>query len=388
MALKKVYFDLLVFLFSSTLVCIIWSVSGGVRDLITPILLHIATGLFILFAGWQVTLLLKKLIFIGYSVDPSGKAVLITGCDTGFGHSTALELNKKGFKVYATCLFPNGDGAHVLRNECKFPDRMKILAMDIRKKEDIKAAHKEVEEDLQSSGFILWALINNAGIFRWGPIEWGDFDDHIMEPVRVNQIGTIMVTRTFLPLIRASHGRITNVTSATGRKCMPYMGAYSMSKFALIAFCEALRWELRRFGVKVISIEPAVANTAIASFENINNIIGNVRKETSKDILEQYSAKTWEEMFALTHFSHFAPQNAVRLGTIEAICRTVIDYDPEFSIHISPFYVRILFILMNLVPERWTLLFATLFPIFSNYRRCKECKIFDDLSGFDRQRKN
>ncbi|KAK8753854.1 hypothetical protein OTU49_017301, partial [Cherax quadricarinatus] len=79
-------------------------------------------------------------------IDPAGKAVFITGCDTGFGHLLALTLDKMGFKVYAGCLVPEGDGARSLLQEAS--SKLKVLRVDVTKDDEVRAAYKTIEHDM------------------------------------------------------------------------------------------------------------------------------------------------------------------------------------------------------------------------------------------------
>lgn len=179
-----------------------------------------------------------------------------TGCDTGFGHLLANKLNAEGYTVYAGCLNPTGRGPQDLLKFAKFPQRLHLLQLDVTKNEDIVAALALVKDSLQMKKEKLWGLVNNAGIAKFGLLEWGQISDY-EKLFDVNVLGMCRVTRAFLPLLRKSKGRVVNVASLAGRIAVPGLGIYSMSKHAVVAFSEALRREMLPWGVKVISIEPA-----------------------------------------------------------------------------------------------------------------------------------
>ncbi|TNN24679.1 D-beta-hydroxybutyrate dehydrogenase, mitochondrial [Liparis tanakae] len=133
--------------------------------------------------------------------DGRGRAVLITGCDSGFGHALALRLDRSGFVVFAGCLAPGGGGARALAAESS--GSLRILQMDVTSDEDVQRAKKIVQENLPEKG--LWAVVNNAGVSDWAEIEWssvGDFQDML----DVNLFGAIRTAIAFLPLVRASRG--------------------------------------------------------------------------------------------------------------------------------------------------------------------------------------
>ena len=112
-----------------------------------------------------------------------------------------------GFRVYATVLSEQSVGAQDLTTKCKFADNMCVLEMDVTKEDQIDRCYDLVESDLQTSGCVLWAVVNNAGILTYGHIEWGPFDE-FTKTFDVNVFGVIRVTRKFIPLIRLSRGNI------------------------------------------------------------------------------------------------------------------------------------------------------------------------------------
>ena len=83
-------------------------------------------------------------------IDVEKKAVLITGCDTGIGHELTKELDKLGFRVFAGCLFQDGPGASRLQQHCS--ENVKILQLDVTNQEQVTAAFRKVQEQLQDSG--------------------------------------------------------------------------------------------------------------------------------------------------------------------------------------------------------------------------------------------
>ncbi|CAB1330727.1 unnamed protein product [Coregonus sp. 'balchen'] len=176
----------------------------------------------------------------------AGRAVLITGCDSGFGHHLARGLDARGFVVFAGCLFPNGDGAQTLHRESSI--NMNILKLDVTKNEDVTQARTVVQSNLPEKG--LWAVVNNAGISDWSETEWNTVDDY-RNMAEVNLFGSIRTSIAFLPLVRASKGRMVYVSSIFAFFNCLTMGAYSMSKRGLEAFADCLRVEMAGFGVKV-----------------------------------------------------------------------------------------------------------------------------------------
>ncbi|XP_052760123.1 D-beta-hydroxybutyrate dehydrogenase, mitochondrial-like [Mya arenaria] len=199
------------------------------------------------------------------TIDPHGKAVLITGCDTGFGHQIALRLHNQGFTVFAGCLFPQGDGARAFRDrKCA---RLQVLHLDVTKDDHVKEALKAIKKKLPANG--LWAILNNAAINYMVDIEFSSID--LMKRIEeVNYYGMVRVTKAFIPLLRTSRGRIINVTSVKGRIALPSDVAYTTTKWAGEAFSDILRREMYRFGIRVVLIEPG----------NFGGITGMLNTET------------------------------------------------------------------------------------------------------------
>lgn len=187
------------------------------------------------------------------------KAVLVTGSDSGFGHGLAKHLDKLGFTVFAGVLDEKGSGAEELRRSCS--KRLSVLQMDVTNPQQIKDAHSKVIEKVQDKG--LWAVINNAGILGF-PMEgelipMADYKSCMA----VNFFGAVEVTKTFLPLLRKSKGRLVNISSMGGVFPIQQLAAYSSSKAALTMFSSVMRQELSKWGVKVSVIQPGGFRTNI-----------------------------------------------------------------------------------------------------------------------------
>ncbi|GFN78488.1 11-cis retinol dehydrogenase, partial [Plakobranchus ocellatus] len=194
------------------------------------------------------------------------KAVLITGCDQGFGYLLAKRLDGAGYKVFAGCLKANEDGPKRLKAETS--PKLEILQLDVTKEDQIEAARSTVADSLE--GHVMWAVVNNAGVGSHVEFEL-TLKSYFRRMIDVNLMGVVNVTRAFLPLVRAAKGRIINIASMAGRTGLPGFSAYSASKFGVIGFSECLRREMRHFGVKIILVEPFVYKTSMGTAENILN---------------------------------------------------------------------------------------------------------------------
>lgn len=206
------------------------------------------------------------------SIDSQGKAVLITGCDTGFGHRLAHRLvsSPYQFHVFAGCLSAQSEGAIALRSKYS-EDQLTVVELDVTKDDSVRQAREGVNEKLKQlkkrrvlTHEALWAVVNNAGIMQLLEIEFGDIRPFKAQ-LEVNTLGTVRTTKAFLPLLRASVdpnqrcqavGRIVNVASLAGRFTFPGFVAYCMSKGAVISFSDGLRREISKWGIEVVCIEP------------------------------------------------------------------------------------------------------------------------------------
>ncbi|XP_041844750.1 corticosteroid 11-beta-dehydrogenase isozyme 2 [Melanotaenia boesemani] len=186
-----------------------------------------------------------------------GKAVFITGCDSGFGNAAAKRLDAMGFEVFATVLDLMGDGAKDLQRCCSA--RLTLLQVDITQPQQVQQALLDTKAKLGLRG--LWGLVNNAGVC----VNFGDVELSLMSNFRgcmeVNFFGTLSITKNFLPLLRQAKGRIVTISSPAGDQPFPCLAAYGASKAALNLFTDTLRHELEPWGVQVSTILPSSYRT-------------------------------------------------------------------------------------------------------------------------------
>jgi NADP-dependent 3-hydroxy acid dehydrogenase YdfG len=198
--------------------------------------------------------------------EPS-KAVLITGCSTGIGRATAERLAASGHTVYAT--------ARRLESIADLEAKgCKLLALDVTDEESMQAAVKAVEEAEGAVG----ALVNNAGYSQSGAIE-----DVAMESVRrqfeTNVLGLLRMCQLVLPgMRRQGSGRIVNISSMGGKLVFPGGGIYHATKHAVEALSDALRFEVRGFGIGVSIVEPGLIKTEFATA-----VVNSIDEGTSSD---------------------------------------------------------------------------------------------------------
>ncbi len=170
------------------------------------------------------------------------KVVLVTGASSGLGQAIAKALAAKGHRVFGTARAPQGGASQGFIT----------LPLDVTQDESVAACISEI---IRSAGRID-ALINNAGFGIAGAIEDTSAAEALAQ-FETNFFGTHRVCRAVLPHLRAQRaGLIINMSSLAGRIPLPFQGFYSATKFAIEAYTEALRMEVRPFGIGVSMIEP------------------------------------------------------------------------------------------------------------------------------------
>jgi NAD(P)-dependent dehydrogenase (short-subunit alcohol dehydrogenase family) len=185
-------------------------------------------------------------------------AVVITGASSGIGEAAALHLDGLGYTVFAG-VRKKRDG-DALRKRAS--PALRPVSLDVTDAGSLAAAAETVAAETGDDG--LAALVNNAGISVFGPLEFLPLDE-LRRQLEVNVVGVVATTQAFLPLLRRGKGRIVNIGSLSGMMAAPFLGAYSASKFALEAVTDALRMELSPWDLKVSIVEPA--NTATPIWE-------------------------------------------------------------------------------------------------------------------------
>ncbi|KAL4685389.1 hypothetical protein H8959_000986 [Pygathrix nigripes] len=241
------------------------------------------------------------------------RAVLITGCDSGFGKETAKKLDSMGFTVLATVLELNSPGAIELRTCCS--PRLRLLQLDLTKPGDISRVLEFTKAHTTSTG--LWGLVNNAGHNEV-------VADAELSPVatfrscmEVNFFGALELTKGLLPLLRSSRGRIVTVGSPAGDMPYPCLGAYGTSKAAVALLMDTFSCELLPWGVKVSIIQPGCFKT-----ESVRNCgsVGKAQAIATGQPASRAAAGLWQGLHrtlaravpALATPGHVRPQPSCR----------------------------------------------------------------------------
>lgn len=192
------------------------------------------------------------------------KAVLITGCSSGIGRATARRLAAGGWTVYATAR--RLDSISDLEAAGS-----RTLALDVTDEASMVAAVGTIEQTHGAVG----VLINNAGYSQSGAIETVPLEA-VRRQFETNVFGLARLTQLVLPKMRDQRwGKIVNLGSMGGKLVFPGGGWYHATKHALEAVSDALRFEVRGFGIDVILLEPGLITTefghaAVASMSEID----------------------------------------------------------------------------------------------------------------------
>jgi len=188
--------------------------------------------------------------YFGVMSATASKAVLITGCSTGIGRATAAHLAAKGWTVYATARRPETI-ADLEAAGCR------TLGLDVTDDASMEAAVATVEAEHGAVG----VLINNAGYSQSGAVESVPMAD-VRRQFETNVFGLVRLTQLVLPgMRRQGWGKVVNMSSMGANFVFPGGGFYHATKYAVDAISDALRFEVKGFGIDVIIIQPGLIKT-------------------------------------------------------------------------------------------------------------------------------
>ena len=216
----------------------------------------------------------------------SSKTILITGCSSGIGYSTAVELKKRGHYVIATAR--KVEDVNRLKNE-----GFTVIHLDLA---DSQSIQKAVSDTLELTGGYCDALFNNGAFGQPGAVE--DLSRDVLRyQFESNLFGTHELTNLLIPVMRKQgHGRIIYNSSILGLVAMRYRGAYNASKFALEGLADTLRMELHGTNIHISLIEPGpiLSNFRTNSYALYKKNIDQVNS-FHKDAYEAMEARLQKE---------------------------------------------------------------------------------------------
>lgn len=253
------------------------------------------------------------------------KVVLITGGSSGIGKSIGEFLHQKGFVVYGTSRNPE----KVLNSI--FP----LVALDVRNSDSIKNA---VNRIIETSGR-LDIIINNAGVGITGPLEEIPTEE-IRNNFETNFFGPIEVMKAALPQMRKQNsGLIINITSIAGYMGLPYRSVYSASKGALELITEALRMEVKSFGIEITNVAPGDFATNIAA--------GRYHAPVIKDSAYE---KVYGEVLATMNDHVDAGSNPNEMA--EAVYKIIQTKKPNVHYKVGAFMQKFSIVLKRALPDK------------------------------------
>lgn len=260
------------------------------------------------------------------------KVILLTGASSGIGFDTAVALAQQGHKVYAAA-------RRVEMIEPLRPLGVVPLKMDVTDEASMQSA---VQTLLDAEGHID-VLINNAGYGYFGAVENVSMED-AKRQLEVNVFGLARLCQLVLPAMRQQgKGRIINTSSVAGKSVLYYGGWYHVSKYSVEALSDAMRMELKPFGIDVVMIEPGAIQTAwgtIAADHLAESSRGTVYEKTA-----QRMADNMRKIYTEGHISH---PSVVR----RAIVRAVNSRCPRARYRIGKWSGAIVFFHW-LLPAKW-----------------------------------
>lgn len=277
-------------------------------------------------------------------MDPrTSRVVLVTGASSGIGRACASYLAQRGFRVYGTSRRAQGEpGPTVAESGVAAGGNVvvdaafTVIQMDV---DDGSSVERGVDHVLEREGR-LDVVVNNAGIALAGPIE----DVEIGEAkalFETNFYGVLRVCKAVLPAMRSQgSGHIVNVGSLSGLLAIPFEGMYCASKYALEGLTEALRMEVRPFGVQVSLIEPGDYRTQLTA----NRLIAAGSKRQSA-YLSQFKA-------ALSVIEHDELSASTPEDIASLLERIIEDPSPRLRYAIGPPSERAAVWLKAFVPAR------------------------------------
>jgi NAD(P)-dependent dehydrogenase (short-subunit alcohol dehydrogenase family) len=215
------------------------------------------------------------------------KTVLISGASTGIGRACALHMDKLGWRVFAG-VRRDEDGESL--RQAGSPGLLPVF-LDVTDAGSIDRAVAIVREEVGADG--LSGLVNNAGVPLGGPVELLDLEQ-VRKGFDVNVFGALALTQACLPLLRAARGHVVNISSISGMIAMPFVGPYAASKFALGAFSDSLRVELRPWRIPVSIVELGPIDTPI--WTKSGSLLQTIVEESPEESLARY--RPLAEVFA------------------------------------------------------------------------------------------
>ena len=204
------------------------------------------------------------------------RTAVITGASSGIGYASVKRMSNAGWTVFATVRKTSD------RDRLRSERNVHPVIMDVQDAPSISAAAAEIASQLDGGG--LDGLVNVAGIGIVRPLEYVPMSD-VREIFEINFFGQLATIQALCSMLRKNQGRIVNITSVGVNLAIPFGGLLNASKSAFAKVSDTLRLELRRFGVRVIAVEPGSISTPAVdkTLGNLEDIIGSLPPEAQRN---------------------------------------------------------------------------------------------------------
>mmetsp|Transcript_1040 Transcript_1040/g.1607 ORF Transcript_1040/g.1607 Transcript_1040/m.1607 type:complete len:384 (-) Transcript_1040:272-1423(-) len=230
----------------------------------------------------------------------ANKAVVITGCDSGFGYDVALQCHAMGYQVFAGCL--RKDSVSALDLDGK--EGLTPVLLDVCKEDDVEKLAACVTKWIVrgKEDRYLHAVVNNAGIGgNGGLVDWNNLDVY-KKTMDVNFFGQVRMMQAFLPFLKEQQriyhdARIVNMVSVAGLVPNSGFSPYSASKFAAESFSQCLRLELRGYKLKVVTMNPTFHESPLTA--NMGQHLRESWGRTPSQIKQKYGDEYFEKTFMM-----------------------------------------------------------------------------------------
>ncbi len=282
-------------------------------------------------------------------MSETSKAVLVTGCSSGIGRATAERLVGAGHTVYATA-------RRLDSIEDLAAAGCRTLVLDVTDEASMQTAVAAVEEAEGAVG----ALVNNAGYSQSGAVESVPMEK-LRSQFETNVFGLVRMCQLVLPGMRSQGwGRIVNISSMGGRLVFPGGGAYHATKYSVEALSDALRFEVRGFGVDVAIVEPGLITTEFG-----NTAAGSIEGTGEAMASDDAYAKFNGTVGAATKAVYDGPMRHLGGGpdaVAKAIEKAITTRRPKTRYVVTP-SARLAILQRKLLPDRaWDAAMKTQFP--------------------------
>ena len=271
----------------------------------------------------------------------------MTGCSSGIGRATALRLAAAGWKVYASARRVESL-AGLEASGCR------TVVLDVTDESTMRSAVARIEQEDGAVG----ALVNNAGYSQSGALEQVSLE-RVRAQFETNVFGLLRLTQLVLPAMRRQRwGRIVNVSSMGGRLTFPGGGAYHASKYAVEALSDALRFEVRGFGIDVIVVQPGIIKTGFSEAA-VASVGGSASDEDPYGAFNAAVARATKEVYEDGALARLGGDAGDVAQTIE---RALSASRPRARYPVTP-SARVMMGLRSLLPDRaWDRLVGGTYP--------------------------